>query len=114
MAINQGFIAMVTNGRTSNLFLLLWTSVAHEDIVSRANGSTFLEISKANFRSIPVVTPSARVMESFDRLARPIYERIVEFERQSRILAELRDSLLPKLISGELRVAIGQRAAGAG
>ena len=36
----------------SNLFLLLWASVAHEEIVSRANGSTFLEISKANFRPI--------------------------------------------------------------
>ena len=50
VAINQGFIAMVATAGTSNLFLLLWASVAHEDIVSRANGSTFLEISKANFR----------------------------------------------------------------
>jgi type I restriction enzyme S subunit len=114
VAINQGFIAMVASGRASNLFLLLWASVAHEDIVSRANGSTFLEISKANFRPIPVVTPTASVMKSFDRLARPLYERLVECERQSRLLAVLRDSLLPKLISGELRVSNLQRAAGAG
>jgi type I restriction enzyme S subunit len=104
VAINQGFIAMVAKAGASNLFLLLWAGVAHEDIVSRANGSTFLEISKANFRPIPVVTPSARVMQSFERLARPLYERIVACERQSRTLAELRDSLLPKLISGEMRV----------
>jgi type I restriction enzyme S subunit len=114
VAINQGFIAMVAKAGASNLFLLQWASVAHEDIVSRANGSTFLEISKTNFRPIPVVTPSARVMQSFEKLARPLYERIVECERQSRALAELRDSLLPKLISGELRVFNAQQAIEAG
>ena len=104
VAINQGFIAMVAKAGTSNLFLLLWASVAHEDIVSRANGSTFLEISKANFRPIPVVMPSAQVMQAFERLARPLYERIVQCARESRALADVRDSLLPNLISGELRV----------
>ncbi|MFN8820200.1 MAG: restriction endonuclease subunit S [bacterium] len=104
LAINQGFIAMVAKAGTPNLFLLLWASVAHDDIVSRANGSTFLEISKANFRPIPVVTPSAQVMQAFERLARPLYERIVQCARESRTLAALRDTLLPKLISGELRV----------
>ncbi len=104
VAINQGFIAMVPKTGTPNLFLLLWASVAHDEIVSRANGSTFLEISKANFRPIPIVTPSDCVMQKFEQLARPLYERIVNNVRQSRTLAALRDALLPKLISGELRV----------
>jgi type I restriction enzyme S subunit len=104
VAINQGFIAMAPKTGTSNLFLLLWASVAHEEIVSRANGSTFLEISKANFRPIPVVTPSAAVMRAFEGQVRRLYERIVECEHDSRTLAALRDALLPKLISGELRV----------
>jgi type I restriction enzyme S subunit len=104
VAINQGFIAMVAKAGTSNLFLLLWASVAHEDIISRANGSTFLEISKSNFRPIPVVAPPADVMQAFERLARPLYERIVQCARESSTLAALRDSLLPKLISGELRI----------
>ena len=84
VAINQGFIAMTPKTGTSNIFLLLWASVAHEEIVSRANGSTFLEISKANFRPILVVTPSANVMHKFDQLARPLYKRIVECARESR------------------------------
>ena len=104
VAINQGFIAMTPNIGTSNLFLLMWARVAHEVIVSRANGSTFLEVSKANFRPIQVVTPSADVMQAFEQRARPLFERMVECERESRTLAALRDSLLPKLISGELRV----------
>ena len=103
VAINQGFIAMNAQKGVSNLFLLLWARVAHEYILSRANGSTFLEISKVNFRPIPIVAPQAGVFSAFDRLARPLYQRIVSNERETRTLAALRDTLLPKLLSGELR-----------
>jgi len=112
VAINQGFIAMKPKTGTSNIFLLLWANGAEEEIVSRANGSTFLEISKANFRPIPVVAPSATVMSTFDRLARPTYERIVECARESRTLAALRDALLPNLINGDLRVKDAERFIG--
>lgn len=104
VAINQGFIAMTPKLGVSNLFLLLWTRFAHDEIVSRANGSTFLEISKTNFRPIPVITPPDEVMNKFDKLARPLHARIVECARESRRLATLRDALLPKLISGNLRI----------
>lgn len=104
VAINQGFIAMKAKHDVSNLFLLLWTEWAHEDILGRANGSTFLEISKSNFRPILVVTPPPELFAAFDKIARPLYERIVSNERESRTLAAQRDTLLPKLLSGELRV----------
>jgi type I restriction enzyme, S subunit len=103
-AINQGFIAMKPKAGTSNLFLLFWASVAHDEIVSRANGSTFLEISKTNFRPIPVVKPSSSIMQAFERQARPAYRRIVEYARESHTLAALRDTLLPKLVSGEIQI----------
>ena len=88
----------------SNLFLLRWASAAHEEIVSHANGSTFLEISKSSFRPIRTVAPATPVMHALDRVARPMYLKVVEHERESRTLAALRDALLPKLISGGLRV----------
>jgi len=104
VAINQGFIAMKSKQDTSNLFLLLWASFAKDEILSRANGSTFLEISKANFRPIQVIMPTPKVMEAFDLQLRPLYKRIVENERESRTLSALRDALLPRLISGEIRI----------
>jgi type I restriction enzyme, S subunit len=110
VAVNQGFIAMKPKGGVSNLFLLLWAALAHDEIVSRANGSTFLEISKSNFRPIMVVNPPTETMEAFERIVRPIYDRIVGCERESRTLSALRDTLLPKLISGELRVKDAERA----
>jgi restriction endonuclease S subunit len=104
VAINQGFIAMKPRRGVSNLFLLLWAGVAHDKIVSHANGSTFLEISKANFRPIRVVAPSGSIMEAFERLVSPFYRDIVVRERECRTLGALRDTLLPDLISGKLTV----------
>lgn len=111
VAINQGFIAMMPKKSTSNLFLLFWSFFAHDAILSRANGSTFQEISKTNFRPIPLVAPMSDVMQAFDERVRPLYRRIVENERESRTLADLRNALLPKLISGELRVKSGSHIA---
>ena len=96
----------------SSLFLLRWAEWAHEEIVSRANGSTFLEISKTNFRPIPVVAPSEDVLHQFDRIARPLYRRVVSNEIGSKTLADLRDALLPKLISGEIRVQDAEQIVG--
>lgn len=105
VAINQGFIGMIGDKRVSNVFAWLWTQENMEAILAKANGSTFQEISKGNFRPLPVVVPSAPVMQAFDAIARPLYERIAMNERESRTLAQTRDLLLPRLMSGELRVS---------
>lgn len=109
VAINQGFIAMLPKKAISNLYLLLWAKHAQDAILSRANGSTFLEISKANFRPIRILQPPEAVIREFDKLVRPIYERIVLCVRESSHLTSLRDTLLPKLISGEIRIGDAQR-----
>jgi type I restriction enzyme S subunit len=104
VAINQGFIAMKPKPGVSNLFLLRWAESAQDEILSRANGSTFLEISKASFRPIPAVVPGESVMGMFDSLSRPWFQRLVGQQRESSSLVRLRDSLLPKLVSGTVRV----------
>jgi type I restriction enzyme S subunit len=112
VAINQGFIAMLPKEGASNLFLLYWAAQAQEQIVSRANGSTFLEISKSNFRPIRVITPPSAVIAAFDKQVRPLYARVVSNERETRTLAALRDALLPKLLSGEIRVGAAMQVVG--
>ncbi len=110
VAVNQGFIAMAPNSGVSKYFLLYWAEWAHDEIVSRANGSTFLEISKANFRPIPVVRPTDDLFEKFDRYVEPIYKRIVSNEQETQQLVAQRDSLLPKLLSGEVPVDVEEEA----
>ena len=105
VAINQGFIGMICDKRVSNVFAWLWTLENMEAILAKANGSTFQEISKGNFRPLPVVVPSEPVLRAFDAIAKPLYDRIAKNERESRTLAQTRDLLLPRLMSGELRLA---------
>ena len=104
VAINQGFIAMPPRKGTSNLFMLHWCRMFHDEIVNHANGSTFLEISKGNFRRIPLVVPVESVMTAFDRLVRTLHQHVVSNECESRTLAVQRDALLPRLVSGEVRL----------
>ncbi len=105
VAINQGFIGMICDKRISNAFAWLWTLENMDAILAKANGSTFQEISKGNFRPLPVVVPAEPVLRAFDAIAKPLYARIAKNERESRTLAQTRDLLLPRLMSGELRVA---------
>ncbi len=102
VAINQGFIAIQPKEGVSNLHLLYWCKSSLEEIVSHANGSTFLEISKSNFRQIPLVMPILTVSDAYHELTSNLYYRIVANECSSRALAAQRDALLPKLVSGEL------------
>ena len=104
IAVNQGYIAMPSGGELSPLYMLFWCRQNMEGIKARANGSTFMEISKKAFRPIPALVPSAKVLVAFANVADPIFERLIENERQAQTLTQLRDILLPRLISGELRL----------
>lgn len=103
-AINQGFIAMICERVLPSVFVLFWCRESMDSIVGNANGSTFQEISKKNFRPISVVVPPESVLSAFCAMANSCYRRVAENERNSQTLAAFRDVLLPKLISGELRV----------
>jgi type I restriction enzyme S subunit len=103
VSINQGFIA-INAKETSNLFVLHWLRENMETVISRANGSTFLEITKTNFKDIELVIPDAETINRFEEIVSPIFEQIRNNEQQSATLATLRDALLPKLMSGEMEV----------
>jgi type I restriction enzyme S subunit len=102
MAINQGYIAIPTGGKLSPLYMLFWCQTNMDNIKGRANGSTFMEISKKAFRPIPALVPSQLVLVAFESLAAHLFARLVENEKQAQSLASLRDTLLPRLISGQL------------
>ena len=102
VAINQGFIAMPPRDAPSNWYMMLWCKASHEEIISHANGSTFLEISKANFRKIPMVLPDSELLSEFDKFVGSLYGRVSVNQRESQTMATKRDGLLPILLSGTL------------
>jgi len=104
LAVNQGYIAIPPGDRLSSFYLLFWARENLGVIKGRAGGTTFQEISKRNFRPIRVLIPPKDVMTEFDKVVASLFDRIETGEKESRTLTALRDTLLPKLISGEVRV----------
>jgi type I restriction enzyme S subunit len=53
---------------------------------------------------VPIVVPPKKVLAAFNRVVQPLADRVIAGDAQAETLVSLRDTLLPKLISGELRV----------
>jgi len=105
LAINQGYIAIICDKKVSNYFMYLWCKTNLEEIKSNGNGSVFQEISKSVFKELKITIPSKSILLSFDEIIKPTFEKIKNNQIQIRTLSTLRDTLLPKLMSGEVRVA---------
>lgn len=103
ISINQGYIA-IQGKLVSNLFMLFWLKQNMDAVKGRANGSTFQEISKSSFKEIETSIPKKSVLELFDELVNPIFERIVANEMETRTLIQIRDGLLPKLMTGKIEI----------
>ncbi|EOZ5254994.1 restriction endonuclease subunit S [Escherichia coli] len=102
VAINQGYIAMKCDKDLSPEFVLQWCSINMPEIVSRASGTTFAEISKKNFKPIPLVKPPENLVKDYTKQVSTIYSLIENNARENNNLSQLRDTLLPKLLSGEI------------
>ena len=104
VAVNQGFIVLRPTKAFPTCFAKLWCEANMETIEANANGSTFQEISKKNFKPILAIVPSASVLEVFSRKADLLFGKIKVNEHENQTLAEIRDLLLPKLMSGEIQL----------
>ena len=102
LAINQGYIAMRCEQNLPPEYVLLWASSVMDEIKQRASGTTFAEISKKNFKPINVVVPSKALLDIFTQRASNIYDQIANQVSENSSLTRVRDTLLPKLLSGEL------------
>ena len=75
-----------------------------QDINSMDSGSAIPSTSREDFYSMPVLSPPFKVQQAFMELLNPCWARQEYNNCESSTLTALRDTLLPKLISGELRV----------
>ena len=108
VAVNQGFISIPPGPVLPNLYLLYWCQAHEETIINYANGSTFLEISKSNFRQLLLIMPDMSTLNAYHKIASSLHGRIVTNERDSRALAAQRDTLLPRLMGETLAILDGQ------
>ena len=104
VAVNQGYIVFAPEQRLSNQFMFLWLKKHMNIVTNAANGSTFLEISKKAIKEIETVIPNEAVLGNFQNLMKPHFEKLRNNLIQIKTLTQLRDTLLPMLMKGEVRV----------
>ena len=69
-------------------------------------GTVFGSISKTDFESIDIIIPDSSLIQHFQKEVKPLDDKIIENSKQILTLTHLRDTLLPKLMSGEVRVKL--------
>lgn len=74
------------------------------EVVNRGQGSAQPNISASDIMSIPCVIPSQDAINDFNDMSQPLFDLIISNQRENQQLSELRNALLPKLMSGELDV----------
>lgn len=77
----------------------------YAEVVNRGQGSAQPNISASDIMSIPCVIPSQDAINNFNDMSQPLFDLIISNQRENRQLSELRNALLPKLMSGELDVS---------
>ena len=105
VSTNQGFKSIVPRENVGTAFVYYFLRENLEIIESMASGSTFKEVSGTTMKRIPAVIPSDDILRCFQEECAPIFEKQELLESENSRLVEIRDTLLPRLMSGELSIS---------
>ena len=103
-SIGRGIAAI--RHKTGSRSYTYYTMQSLQEIFSRyeAEGTVFGSINKRDFQTLPQLSPPNEIIEAFERLVYPLDQSIENNKNEAWTLAQTRDTLLPKLLSGEIRV----------
>ena len=101
VATNQGFIVIEPKKFNELYYLLNNFQERTSEFIEKANGTTFLEISRGTFRKLSILIPTEKLLNDFFQNVESIYNLIEKNEKEIQNLQTIRDSLLQKLFSGK-------------
>lgn len=104
MAMNQTCYALIGKEKYGQHFIYMQTINIVERMKKKANGAVFSAITTRDFDSEKIIIPSLDVVNDFLIKIEPLYESILHNQQEIHHLTTLRDTLLPKLMSGEIDV----------
>jgi len=108
---NQSIVGVLGSAALPSEFIYFWVKENIDRLIASQTGGAQQHINKKNVNELPIVVPGKGVVSAYMRTARATFDRIKESCFESRTLGALHDALLPKLISGELRVGHPERFA---
>ena len=103
---NQGFKSIVPKSEIGTAFVYYFLKYNLPVIEGMASGSTFKEISGSVMKSVPAFVPDSETLNVFRLFCKPLFEQQKILELQNQSLEKLRHALLPKLMNGEINIAI--------
>lgn len=106
MAFNQSCYGMMPKDGKSFCYLYLLMRTAIAELQQRTHGSVFDTITRTTFDSLLVISPHHDYLSAFETSVSQQFELLLASRHESSKLAEMRDYLLPKLLSGEIRVEV--------
>jgi type I restriction enzyme S subunit len=110
MAMNQSCYAL--RGKADDAYFTYFSTYRLvEALKQRSHGSVFDTITTETMKDVFVIYPNAKVIHAFESMLNPIMSRIKANLEQAQILTTLRDTLLPRLISGQFRLPDTEAAA---
>jgi len=110
IAVNQGFIVVNAKDSAYQLWLFHDMRARISEFASHANGATFLELSRGTFKKFQVRVPEVRLAREFSREVGALHVLASQMIIESSRLANTRDTLLPLLMSGKIRVRDAEKA----
>ena len=103
MAMNQSNYAILSNKGYSQYFAYLMTVSIIKKLKFKANGAVFDAITTKDFKE-QIIIPNLSIVNRFDSFIQPIFDSILNAGFENLRLSTLRDTLLPKLMSGQIKV----------
>jgi type I restriction enzyme, S subunit len=104
MAMNQSCYGIQGKNSLSDYFIYFIIRQQVTDLQRSGHGSVFNTITRDTFKTIKIVYPPHEITKSYDAMINPYMELVINNLNENLTLISIRDALLPKLISGELRV----------
>lgn len=103
---NQQINSIIPAQEMSSYYIyLLLKSLSKKIIMLGSSGSTTCNLNKGQFAKIEVIIPDKNVLKKYDEIVSPLFESIKNNQLENEQLAQLRDTLLPKLMNGEIDVS---------
>ncbi len=101
---NQSVVGIIPNETLPKEFIFLWIKLKIKEIILSETGGAQPHINKNDINETDIIIPDSEYLKMMKEQIEPLFDKITQNSFQIRTLEQLRDSLLPKLMSGEVTV----------
>jgi type I restriction enzyme S subunit len=102
--MNQSCYALIPKVSSRLYFNFVGLRCAVNIIKGVSNSGVFDNIVMDTFKIIPMIDPGPALQDRYSELVKPLFEQALDFRQANKLLRLQRDALLPRLISGKLKV----------